>query len=92
MPRVFVEDAAGNQVGLVIDPGARTDHPQRMDLRVCPYRKVGEGWSFDIGTCRDHVVADGEGVSEAGLAVEVLHLWWSPDGRGDALDVAVAAA
>ena len=63
-----------------------------MELRVCPYRKAGQAWAFDIGACKEHLVSGGDGISEAGLAIEVLHLWWSPDGKGDALDVTVTTA
>lgn len=63
-----------------------------MELRVCPYRKVGQNWAFDIGACKNYLVGTDDSATEAGLVVKVLHLWWASSGKDDELDVAATAA
>jgi hypothetical protein len=90
VPSVVVKDATGAKVGLLIDPDARQDNPQRMQVRVCPFATTGIDRRAQMNKCVIHLVAGGDSFTELGLKVTVARLWWMTDDKNDALDATIA--
>lgn len=88
VPSLVVKDATGAKVGLLIDPDARKDDPERMQVRICPFG-TGIDPRAQMNKCVIHLVAAGDSFTDLGLKVTVGKLWWMSDDKNDALDATI---
>lgn len=87
-PWTFVSGANGNAVGVLIDPDQRQDNPHRMQLQLCP-SPTTDADAVDMNKCVNHLVAAGDSVTDFGVNVNILKLWWMPNDKYDALDAVI---